>query len=148
MSVQIQVKNVSKIFGSKPKSVIPMIKEGLSKEEILKKTNHTVGVYDATFDIQKGEVFVIMGLSGSGKSTLIRCFNLLNKPTDGSILIDGQDITKCSRDELKKSVVKNCDGFPALWSLQPPDDFGKCRVWIRNSECPKRKTQGNCNAKY
>ncbi|MEF3330074.1 glycine betaine/L-proline ABC transporter ATP-binding protein [Oceanobacillus oncorhynchi] len=102
MSVQIQVKNVSKIFGSKPKSVIPMIKEGLSKEEILKKTNHTVGVYDATFDIQKGEVFVIMGLSGSGKSTLIRCFNLLNKPTDGSILIDGQDITKCSRDELKK----------------------------------------------
>jgi len=102
MSVQIQVKNISKIFGSKPKSVIPMIKEGLSKEEILKKTNHTVGVYDATFDIQKGEVFVIMGLSGSGKSTLIRCFNLLNKPTDGSILIDGQDITKCSRDELKK----------------------------------------------
>ncbi len=79
-----------------------MIKKGLSKEEILKKTNHTVGVYDATFDINKGEVFVIMGLSGSGKSTLIRCFNLLNKPTDGSILLDGQDITKCSKDELKK----------------------------------------------
>lgn len=102
MTVQIQVKNVSKIFGSKPKSAIPLIKKGLSKEEILKKTNHTVGVYDATFDINKGEVFVIMGLSGSGKSTLIRCFNLLNKPTDGSILLDGQDITKCSRDELKK----------------------------------------------
>lgn len=45
---------------------------------------------------------MIMGLSGSGKSTLIRCFNLLNKPTDGSILLDGQDITKCSKDELKK----------------------------------------------
>lgn len=102
MTVQIQVKNVSKIFGSKPKSAIPLIKKGLSKEEILKKTNHTVGVYDATFDINKGEVFVIMGLSGSGKSTLIRCFNLLNKPTDGSILLDGQDITKCSKDELKK----------------------------------------------
>lgn len=102
MTVQIQVEHVSKIFGSKPKSVIPMIKEGMSKEEILKKTNHTVGVYDASFEIKKGEVFVIMGLSGSGKSTLIRCFNLLNKPTTGSIILDGQDITKCSRDELKK----------------------------------------------
>ncbi|WP_152656830.1 glycine betaine/L-proline ABC transporter ATP-binding protein [Oceanobacillus sp. CFH 90083] len=102
MTVQIQVQNVSKIFGSKPKSAIPLVKKGLSKEEILKKTNHTVGVYNATFDIHKGEVFVIMGLSGSGKSTLIRCFNLLNKPTDGSIFLDGQDITKCSRDELKK----------------------------------------------
>ncbi|MFD1416334.1 quaternary amine ABC transporter ATP-binding protein [Oceanobacillus jeddahense] len=102
MTVQIQVQNVSKIFGSKPKSAIPLIKDGLSKEEILKKTNHTVGVYDASFDIQKGEVFVIMGLSGSGKSTLIRCFNLLNKPTDGSIILEGQDITKCSREDLKK----------------------------------------------
>ncbi|WP_080872435.1 quaternary amine ABC transporter ATP-binding protein [Oceanobacillus timonensis] len=102
MTVQIQVKNVSKIFGSKPKSAIPLIKKGLSKDEILKKTNHTVGVYDATFDIHKGEVFVIMGLSGSGKSTLIRCFNLLNKPTDGSIIIDGEDITKSSREDLKR----------------------------------------------
>ncbi|MFS0750331.1 quaternary amine ABC transporter ATP-binding protein [Oceanobacillus sp. 1P07AA] len=102
MTTHIKVENVSKIFGQKPKSVIPMVKEGMSKAEILKKTNHTVGVYNASFEIKKGEVFVIMGLSGSGKSTLIRCFNLLNKPTDGSIFIDDEDITKHNKDQLKK----------------------------------------------
>ncbi|MFD1334599.1 glycine betaine/L-proline ABC transporter ATP-binding protein [Oceanobacillus iheyensis] len=102
MTTHIKVENVSKIFGPKPKSVIPMVKEGMSKADILKKTNHTVGVYNASFKIEKGEVFVIMGLSGSGKSTLIRCFNLLNKPTDGSIFIDGEDITKHNKDQLKK----------------------------------------------
>ncbi|SES68248.1 glycine betaine/proline transport system ATP-binding protein [Oceanobacillus limi] len=102
MSTKIKLEHVSKIFGPKPKSVIPMIKEGKSKDEILAETNHTVGVYDASLDIKKGEVFVIMGLSGSGKSTLIRCFNLLNKPTTGSIYIDDQDIVTSNKEQLKK----------------------------------------------
>lgn len=102
MTVKVKLEHVSKIFGTRPKSVIPLIKEGKSKEEILAKTNHTVGVYDATFDVKKGEVFVIMGLSGSGKSTLIRCFNLLNKPTDGRIYIDDQNIVNYNQAQLKK----------------------------------------------
>ncbi|PAV29811.1 ABC transporter ATP-binding protein [Virgibacillus profundi] len=102
METKVKLEHVSKIFGAKPKSVIPMIKQGMSKEEILKKTNHTVGVYDASLDIKKGEVFVIMGLSGSGKSTLIRCFNLLNKPTDGSIYIDDENIASFNSSQLKK----------------------------------------------
>lgn len=102
MTVQIKLDRVSKVFGPKPKSVIPMVKQGMSKEEILAKTGHTVGVYNASLDIYKGEIFVIMGLSGSGKSTLIRCFNLLHKPTMGSIYLDGQDITKMGKHELKE----------------------------------------------
>lgn len=102
METKIKIDHVSKIFGPKPKSVIPLIKEGKTKSEILAETGHTVGVYDASFDIKKGEVFVIMGLSGSGKSTLIRCFNLLNKPTDGSIYIDGEDIVTYKKQDLKK----------------------------------------------
>ncbi|OZU87872.1 ABC transporter ATP-binding protein [Virgibacillus indicus] len=102
METKVKLEHVSKIFGPKPKSVIPMIKRGMSKDEILKQTNHTVGVYDASLEIKKGEVFVIMGLSGSGKSTLIRCFNLLNKPTDGSIFIDGNDIVSFNSSQLKK----------------------------------------------
>src|SRR5690625_1493110 len=99
---KIKLEHVSKIFGPNPTSIIPLIKEGKTKEEILEETNHTVGVYDASIDIQKGEVFVVMGLSGSGKSTLIRCFNLLNVPTDGAVYIDGQNLMKCSKEELKK----------------------------------------------
>src|SRR5690625_1435054 len=102
MTSQIKLERVSKIFGSRPKSVIPLIEEGMSKEDILEKTGNTVGVYDATMEIKKGELFVVMGLSGSGKSTLIRCFNMLHKPTTGSVYIDGQDITKCKKSELTK----------------------------------------------
>jgi len=102
MTSEIKLERVSKIFGSRPKSAIPLIEEGMSKEEILEKTGHTVGVYDASMEIKKGELFVVMGLSGSGKSTLIRCFNMLHKPTTGSVYIDGQDITKCKRNELTK----------------------------------------------
>lgn len=102
METQIKIENVSKIFGSKPKSVIPLVQQGMGKEEILKKTNHTVGVYDVSMEINKGEIFVIMGLSGSGKSTLIRCFNLLNKPTSGAIYVDGENIVDYNSTELKK----------------------------------------------
>lgn len=102
MTSKIKLEHVSKIFGPKPKSIITKIKEGMNKKDILAKTGHTVGVYDVSLDINQGEVFVIMGLSGSGKSTLIRCFNLLNKPTDGSIFIDGEDIAKYSSAQLKK----------------------------------------------
>ncbi|WP_106498155.1 quaternary amine ABC transporter ATP-binding protein [Lentibacillus sp. Marseille-P4043] len=102
MTAKIKIEHVSKIFGPKPKSVLPKVKEGMSKQEILANTGHTVGVYDASLEIKQGEIFVIMGLSGSGKSTLIRCFNLLNKPTDGSILIDGEDIVKHNSSKLKK----------------------------------------------
>lgn len=102
MTTKIKLDHVSKIFGPKPKSIIPMIKKGMSKDEILAETNHTVGVYDASIDIKQGEVFVIMGLSGSGKSTLIRCFNLLNKPTDGAIYIDGENIVTGSKSKLKE----------------------------------------------
>lgn len=102
MTTKIKLEHVSKIFGPDPSSVIPMVEEGKSKDDILNETNHTVGVYDASLEIKQGEVFVVMGLSGSGKSTLIRCLNLLNVPTTGSVYIDGQDIAKGDRNKLKK----------------------------------------------
>ncbi|MCC3359444.1 quaternary amine ABC transporter ATP-binding protein [Bacillus sp. REN16] len=102
METKIKIENVSKIFGPKPKSVIPMVEKGMSKKEILEKTNHTVGVYNASMEIKKGEIFVVMGLSGSGKSTLIRCFNLLNKPTAGAIYVDGEDVVRYPSSKLKK----------------------------------------------
>ncbi|WP_332651343.1 quaternary amine ABC transporter ATP-binding protein [Lysinibacillus sp. 54212] len=101
MTVKIKIENVSKIFGSKPKKVISMIENGTSKEEILAKTGHTVGVYNACMEIDEGETFVIMGLSGSGKSTLIRCLNLLNRPTTGAIYVDGENIVAYNKAQLK-----------------------------------------------
>ncbi|SDK48668.1 quaternary amine ABC transporter ATP-binding protein [Sediminibacillus albus] len=99
---KVKIDQVSKIFGPKPKSVIAQVRDGKSKADILEETGHTVGVYNASMEIQEGEIFVIMGLSGSGKSTLIRCFNLLNKPTDGAIYVDGENIVDYNSSQLKK----------------------------------------------
>ncbi|HET7578766.1 MAG TPA: glycine betaine/L-proline ABC transporter ATP-binding protein [Bacillales bacterium] len=101
MSAKIKVENVSKIFGPHPKSILPKIKDGRTKDEILKETGHTVGVNNVSFEVEEGEIFVIMGLSGSGKSTLIRCLNLLNKPTGGKINIDGENILEYDTKQLK-----------------------------------------------
>lgn len=102
MTAKVNVKNLSKIFGPNPKSILPLVKKGNSKENILKKTGHTVGIYDVSFEVNEGEIFVIMGLSGSGKSTLIRCLNLLNKPTEGEIYIDGENIVTYNKHELRQ----------------------------------------------
>ena len=96
----IEISGLYKIFGAKPNSVIERVKNGESKDEILSDTGHTVGLKDINLQINKGEIFVIMGLSGSGKSTLIRHFNRLIDPTQGQILVEGVDVMKLSADEL------------------------------------------------
>ncbi|MFW5986872.1 MAG: quaternary amine ABC transporter ATP-binding protein [Methanohalophilus sp.] len=77
------------------------VEEGLSKDEIFNKTGQTVGLYDVSFDVYEGEIFVLMGLSGSGKSTLLRCLNRLIEPTSGSITIGDEDVTKASSERLR-----------------------------------------------
>ncbi|WP_372806156.1 glycine betaine/L-proline ABC transporter ATP-binding protein [Pontiella sp.] len=99
MSV-IEVRNLFKVFGNDPKRVFPLIEKGAKKDEILKKTGCAIGINNASFSIEKKEIFVLMGLSGSGKSTVIRCLNRLIRPTRGEILIDGQDIMKMNKEEL------------------------------------------------
>ncbi len=99
---KIRVENLVKIFGKKPQAALKKLRKGKSKDEILKKTGHAVGVSDVSFDVYDGEIFVIMGLSGSGKSSVIRCLNLLNKPTAGNIFLDGENITKYDKNEIRK----------------------------------------------
>lgn len=97
---KLSVKNAIKIFGRNSNAALKMLEQGYSKDEIFKKTKATVAVNDVSFDVEEGEIFVIMGLSGSGKSTLIRMLNQLIKPTKGSIVIDDIDIAKINKKEL------------------------------------------------
>ncbi|MEA3422449.1 MAG: glycine betaine/L-proline ABC transporter ATP-binding protein [Bacillota bacterium] len=99
---KIRVENLTKIFGKHPNKALQHLKNGMNREEITKTTKHTVGVGNASFSVDEGETFVIMGLSGSGKSTLIRCINLLNKPTDGKIFIDDENILEYGKKELRE----------------------------------------------
>ncbi|WP_294081681.1 ATP-binding cassette domain-containing protein, partial [Proteiniphilum sp. UBA5384] len=100
MENNIEVHNLSLIFGSNKKQALRMLKKGRDKEYVKSKTNCIIAVNNANLSITEGEIFVIMGLSGSGKSSLLRCFNMLNIPTEGSIKVDGKEITRMNRQEL------------------------------------------------
>ena len=97
---KIEINNVYKIFGNNPQSVMPMVKDGANKEEVLEQTGHTVGLDNVSLKIEEGETFVCMGLSGSGKSTLIRHLNRLIDPTDGEILVEGTNVMSFDKEQL------------------------------------------------
>ena len=97
---KIEINNVYKIFGNNPQSVMPMVKDGANKEEVLEQTGHTVGLDNVSLKIEEGETFVCMGLSGSGKSTLIRHLNRLIDPTDGEILVEGTNVMSLNKEQL------------------------------------------------
>ncbi|MHA3065316.1 quaternary amine ABC transporter ATP-binding protein [Lacticaseibacillus saniviri] len=101
MTTKVEVKQLTKIFGKHLKQASTMLKEGKSKADILEATDATIGVNQATFDVQDGEIFVIMGLSGSGKSTTIRMLNRLIEPTSGQVLIDGEDVMQMDKQHLR-----------------------------------------------
>lgn len=98
----IEVEGLTKVFGKNTKEALKLVDEGASKEEILNKTGCTVAVNNATFSVEQGEFFVIMGLSGSGKSTLIRLINRLIEPTKGMIKVDGKDISNLDKKSLRE----------------------------------------------
>ncbi|MFP4147592.1 MAG: glycine betaine/L-proline ABC transporter ATP-binding protein, partial [Halorhodospira sp.] len=100
MTEKLVVEDLYKIFGPKPERAMELLQEGYDKDAIFKETGNTVGVREANFSVQEGEVFVIMGLSGSGKSTMVRMLNRLIEPTSGHIYLDGNDITQMSQQEL------------------------------------------------
>ena len=98
----IECRNVWKIYGKNEKIAHQAVKtENISKEVCLEKYGCVIGVVDASFTVNRGEIFCIMGLSGSGKSTLMRHVNRLIEPTEGQILINGTDISALSKPEMR-----------------------------------------------
>lgn len=97
----IQIQGLYKIFGQNPNTILPLVREGQTKETLLAESGHTIGLQDINLDICSGEVFVLMGLSGSGKSTLIRTLNRLIEPTAGSIHIGGKDVLALDQTALE-----------------------------------------------
>ncbi len=97
---KIGIESLYKIFGPRPQAVLPAVQQGMSKQELLEKHNHVLGLKDINIDVSAREISVIMGLSGSGKSTLIRHINRLIEPTAGRIMVNGQDVLAMSKEEL------------------------------------------------
>ena len=98
----IRVENCSVVFGRRGQQALQMRRSGKSKAEVEKETGSTIGVYQADFEVQKGEIFVIIGLSGSGKSTLLRAINRLIEPTEGEIYLGGEHVSGMSSKQLRE----------------------------------------------
>jgi len=147
----IRVENLYKVFGSDPRSIMQLVREGRSKDEILAETGHTVGLRDINLEIEKGQIFVIMGLSGSGKSTLVRHLNRLIDPTEGAIYVGGVDVMNLSRTELEefrrhrmsmvfqhfgllphRTVLENVAFGLSIQKVAKAEREEKAREWLRS----------------
>ncbi|MEQ8898562.1 MAG: betaine/proline/choline family ABC transporter ATP-binding protein [Roseovarius sp.] len=101
MTEKLKVEGLYKVYGERPEEAMTLIGEGADPDTIREQTGQVAAVIDASFKVDEGEIFTIMGLSGSGKSTLVRCLNRLIEPTRGKIILDGQDILRHSKSEMR-----------------------------------------------
>ena len=115
----IKIQDLYKIFGSNTSDALKLVKEGVSKDELLEKTNCVLGLNNINLKIPKGKIHVIMGLSGSGKSTLIRHLNRLIEPTFGEITINGINVLELNNKELLEYRQKNMSMVFQKFALFP-----------------------------
>ena len=97
---QIEVRNLWKVFGKNPMVALGAEYASASRADIQEELGLVVALRDVSFRVEKGQIFVIMGLSGSGKSTLVRCLIRLIESTQGEVLFDGEDVLQYSADQL------------------------------------------------
>ena len=98
---KIEIRNLYKVFGSNPEAAMKHVHAGISKQDLLDKHGHVLGLRDINIKIKSKRIQVIMGLSGSGKSTLIRHINRLIEPTEGEVIVDGDNVLAMSIEELR-----------------------------------------------
>ncbi len=119
----IRFEDVDVIFSKHPKEALALLDQGLTRDQILKKTGLVVGVEKASLDVERGEICVMMGLSGSGKSSLLRCINGLNTVSRGRLLIEHEgkevDIANCSAATLKDMRTKRIAMVFQKFALMP-----------------------------
>lgn len=97
----ITATNLYKVFGRRPERGVRALQEGSSRAD-LRELGVTAAVIDASFTVEPGEIFVVMGLSGSGKSTLIRMVNGLLQPTSGDVVIGDTNVTQAKGEDLRR----------------------------------------------
>ncbi|MEE3001038.1 MAG: betaine/proline/choline family ABC transporter ATP-binding protein [Pseudomonadota bacterium] len=117
--VKISVRDLFKVFGEDPVSILPLLYDGIDKAELQKNSDHVLALNNINIDIFDGLITVIMGLSGSGKSTLVRHMNRLIEPTSGKILLDGNDIMDYGEHELRELRQKRMSMVFQKFALMP-----------------------------
>jgi glycine betaine/proline transport system ATP-binding protein len=105
MTPVLQVTDLTKVFGAREREALQLAADGAGRDEILRRTGATLAVHDVSFGVERGELFVIMGLSGSGKSTLVRLLNRLIEPSAGTVEVEGRNLR--ALDDAQLRTVRN-----------------------------------------
>ena len=138
----IRLEEVFKIFGPQPRGrAFDLAKAGVHKNEVQKQSGHVVGLSDVSFSVKKGEIFVVMGLSGSGKSTLIRCINRLEEHQEGTIVVDGIELTGNLKniDSVRKEVGMVFQQFNLFPHLSVKENITLAPIWVK--KMPKAEAE-------
>lgn len=115
----IEIRNLSKVYTTKRGTVI--------------------GVDNVSLTVQAGEIFGIVGYSGAGKSSLIRCINLLERPTSGSVIVDGKDLTALKSEELRYARLKIGMIFQHFYLLSQKTVFENVAFSLKAAKVPTNK---------
>jgi len=119
----IRFENVDVVFSKDPREALKLLDKGQKRDQILKQTGQIIGVENASLDIEKGEICVLMGLSGSGKSSLLRCINGLNTVSRGKLFVEHEgaqiNIASCTPAELKLMRTKRIAMVFQKFALMP-----------------------------
>jgi glycine betaine/proline transport system ATP-binding protein len=140
----LRAEHLYKLYGANKAAAREMLNEGREKDEIFQKTGVTVAVNDVSFEVERGKIFVLIGMSGSGKSTVVRCLNRLNEATSGKVLFEGQDIACYSREELlefRRSKISMV--FQSFGLMSHRDVLGNVAygLEVRGMKKPEREEQ-------
>ncbi|MFF8969310.1 glycine betaine/L-proline ABC transporter ATP-binding protein [Streptomyces sp. NPDC014995] len=146
MSSRLEAEHLSKVFGRRPDEAVERLRGGADREE-LRTDGTTAAVIDASFTVDPGQIFVVMGLSGSGKSTLLRMLNGLLEPTSGRVLFDGQDLTALTDRELREVRAKKISMVFQHFALFPHRSvldnaaYGLCVQGVPRAERERRAAE-------
>ncbi|WP_210574903.1 glycine betaine/L-proline ABC transporter ATP-binding protein [Streptomyces sp. GESEQ-4] len=146
MSSTLEAEHLYKVFGRRPDEAVDRLRQGADRDE-LRADGTTAAVIDASFTVEPGQIFVVMGLSGSGKSTLLRMLNGLLEPTAGQVRFDGQDLTALGARELREVRAKKISMVFQHFALFPHRSvlenagYGLAVQGVPRAEREKRATE-------
>ena len=142
MADQVECQGVWKIYGKRATESLTIIEQrGLTKDDAHQELDCVIGVRDASFTVNQGEIFCIMGLSGSGKSTLVRHINRLIEPTAGEVRVNGELISSLNERAMRRlraETIGMVFQHMALWPHRTIRDNVAFGLEIGRASCRER----------
>lgn len=143
----LRVNHLTKLYGVNKAEAAKMMRAGSNKDEVYQQTGVTVALWDVSFNVRRGEIFVIIGLSGSGKSTVVRTLNMLHKPTSGQVFFENSEINQFTgKDLLEYRRDKISMVFQSFGLMNHRDVLGNVAYGLEIKGMPRVERESKASA--